>query len=156
MITMKESGEMKMKPVAVLMASICLSLLSTTVTSAPIVPNPVLILTGTENLQSGEKHMVRYHFDVFNKSSYPAEMFAAAPDLPPCGKNAKSSRTWVDIFEQKGKRLYGSCIVMKPEDLNTIWFEVEEGLTPPSWVYIELWDRKTNTKYKSNLAETSP
>jgi hypothetical protein len=26
---------------------------------------------------------------------------------------------------------------------------------PPSWVYIEMKDRKTNTKYKSNLAETT-
>jgi len=26
---------------------------------------------------------------------------------------------------------------------------------PPSWVYIEMTDRKTNTKYKSNLAETT-
>ncbi|MDQ1557256.1 MAG: hypothetical protein QOD32_316, partial [Pyrinomonadaceae bacterium] len=25
----------------------------------------------------------------------------------------------------------------------------------PSWVYIELTDRKTNTKYKSSLAETT-
>ena len=25
---------------------------------------------------------------------------------------------------------------------------------PPSWVYIELNDRQTNTKYKSNLADT--
>jgi len=29
-------------------------------------------------------------------------------------------------------------------------------VVPPSWVYIELNDRQTNTKYKSNLAETTP
>jgi hypothetical protein len=138
------------------MLAICLGFLSIPVASAPVVPNPVLYLTATENFESEGKHMVRYKFDVFNKDAYPAEMFAAAPDLPPCGKNTKSSRTWVDIFEQRGTRLYGSCIVMKPAELNTIWFALEEGVRPPSWVYIELWDRKTNTKYKSNLAETSP
>jgi hypothetical protein len=31
---------------------------------------------------------------------------------------------------------------------------MEEGVLPPSWVYVEINDRQTNTKYKSNLAET--
>jgi hypothetical protein len=82
-------------------------------------------------------------------------MFAAAPSLPPCGKNANSSRTWVDIYDQSGKRLYGFCALGKSSDLNQLWFGLEEGVVPPSWVYIELNDRSTNTKYKSNLAETS-
>ena len=32
---------------------------------------------------------------------------------------------------------------------------MDQESLPPSWVYIELNDRKTNTKYKSNLAETT-
>ena len=36
-----------------------------------------------------------------------------------------------------------------------IWFALEKDVIPPSWVYIELSDRKTGTKYRSNLAETS-
>jgi hypothetical protein len=32
---------------------------------------------------------------------------------------------------------------------------LEEGVIPPSYVYIELNDRQTNTKYKSNLADTT-
>jgi len=62
----------------------------------------------------------------------------------------------VDIFDQHGKRLFGNCIISKPADLNTIWFALEEGIVPPSYVYIEMTDRKTNTKYKSNLADTAP
>jgi hypothetical protein len=82
-------------------------------------------------------------------------MFAAAPALPPCGKNTKSSRTWVDIYDQGGKRLYGFCALSKPEDLGSIWFALEVGVVPPSYVYIEMTDRQTNTKYKSNLADTT-
>jgi hypothetical protein len=36
-----------------------------------------------------------------------------------------------------------------------IWFALEEGVVPPSWVYIEMTDRQTGTKYKSNLADTT-
>jgi len=126
-----------------------------TVSSAPVLPNPVLFLTGTEEYQANGKNFTRYRYDVFNKDQYPADMFAAAPDLPPCGKNTKASRTWVDFFDQSGKRLYGFCALGKPADLSGIWFALEEGTVPPSWVYIEMNDRKTNTKYKSNLADTT-
>ena len=82
-------------------------------------------------------------------------MFAAAPELPPCGKNLKSSRSWVDIYDQSGKRLYGFCALKDHNGLNDIWFALEVDATPPSYVYIEINDRKTNTKYKSNLAEST-
>ena len=120
----------------------------------PRIPNPVLYLTRAEPHKTGGKQFTRYTYDVFNKDVYPAELFVASPDLPPCGKNTKASRTWVDVYDQSGKRLQGFCAFSKPADLKNIWFDVEEGTTPPSWVYVELTDRLTNTKYKSNLAET--
>lgn len=124
--------------------------------SAPALPpNPVLYLMGTDAFQQGGKTFIKYHYDVFNKDQYPAEMFAAAPNLPPCGANKKSSRTWIDIFDSRGKRLFGFCAITKPADLNQLWFALEDGVVPPSYVYIELNDRQTNTKYKSNLADTS-
>lgn len=121
----------------------------------PALPNPVLYLKGQEFITQGNKEFVRYVFDVDNKDAYPVDLFAAAPGLPPCGKNTKSSRTWVDIFDQSGKRLYGFCALGKPADLDGIWFALEVDTVPPSYVYIELNDRQTNTKYKSNLADTS-
>ena len=127
-----------------------------TVVSAPPLPNPVLYLMGTELFSTSGKQYIRYKYDVFNKADYPAAMFAAAPSLPPCGNNTKASRTWVDIYDQRGKRLYGFCALGKPDDLSGIWFALEEGVVPPSWIYIEMTDRQTNTKYKSNLAETTP
>jgi hypothetical protein len=122
---------------------------------APITPNPVLYLIGTEPFTTGGKNFIRYRYDVFNRSDFPAELFAAAPALPPCGLNTKASRTWVDFFDQTGKRLYGFCALGKPADLGNIWFALEENVIPPSWVYIEMNDRQTNTKYKSNLADTT-
>ena len=126
------------------------------VASAPVLPNPVLYLMGTKAYQTGGKQFIRYEYDVLNKADYPAALFAAAPALPPCGANTKASRTWVDIFDQRGTRISGFCALSSPSDLSKIWFGLEQGVVPPSYVYIEMTDRQTNTKYKSNLADTTP
>ena len=118
-------------------------------------PKPVLYLASTEPSSTGGKNYIRLRYDVLNKAEYPADLFAAAPGLPPCGLNTNSSRTWVDFFDSTGRRIYGFCALSKPEDLSKIWIAYEEGTIPPSYVYIELNDRQTNTKYKSNLADTT-
>ena len=117
-------------------------------------PNPVLVFGGQEPFSTGGKQFTRYHYFVFNAESYPDAMFAAAPALPPCGTNTKASRTWVDVFDQRGKRLSGFCALGSGRDLDKIWFALESTEVPPSWIYIEMNDRQTETKYKSNLAET--
>jgi len=119
-------------------------------------PNPILYLTGIEAYSTGGRDFIRYKYDVQNKDQYDPAMFAAAPNLPPCGLNTNASRTWVDFYEKSGKRIYGFCALGSPSDLGKIWFALEEGVVPPSWVYIELNDRQAGIKYKSNLAETTP
>ena len=119
-------------------------------------PNPILYMTGTEYYTANGHNWVRHQYDVFNKDQYPAAMFAPAPGLPPCGSNTNSSRSWVDIFDGRtGQRIYGFCALGDPANLGKIWFATEEGTIPPSYIYIEINDRQTNTKYKSNLADTT-
>lgn len=137
------------------LASLSFVLSITAHTTNAQVPNPILYLTHTEAVTTNGKEFIRYNYDILNKDSYPADFFAAAPTLPPCGSNAKASRTWVDFYDQSGKRLNGFCALGSPKDLSKIWFAVESNVIPPSWVYVEFTDRKTNTKYKSNLAETT-
>lgn len=136
------------------LAAVCgmLGAASQTAAAGPI-PNPVIYLTSDEVYTVAGTTFVRHRFDVLNKDSYPAELFTPAPALPPCGANANSARTWVDIFNAQGKRLYGFCALGKPADLGQIWFATEEGVIPPSYIYIEIVDRQTNTKYRSNLAD---
>ncbi|MEP6636488.1 MAG: hypothetical protein ABJB97_07160 [Acidobacteriota bacterium] len=119
-------------------------------------PNPILYLRGQESFATGGKSFTRYNYGVLNSADYPNSLFAPAPKLPPCGRNANSSRSWLDIFDQRGQRIYGFCALGKSSDLNGIWFALETGVVPPSYVYIELNDRQTNVKYKSNLADTTP
>ena len=118
-------------------------------------PNPVLYLTSVEPYTVNGQNFIRYNYDVFNKEQYPAAMFAPAPALPPCGANANSSRSWVDFFTSRGQRLYGFCALGSPSALGRIWFALPEGQIPPSYIYIEINDRQTNTKYRSNLADTT-
>jgi hypothetical protein len=145
------------KKTNVLLALVLLFMLAieTRSTALPVLPNPVLYFTGQELYETGGKQWIRYRYAVNNSDAYPDALFAAAPELPPCGKNAKSSRSWVDIYDQRGKRLYGFCALKDHNGLNEIWFALESSETPPSFVYIEINDRKTDTKYKSNLAETT-
>lgn len=124
-------------------------------TASPI-PNPTLVFVGQEPYQAGGKSFIRYRYAVFNHESFPNTLFTASPTLPPCGQNTRASRTWVDFYEYRtGKRLNGFCALGSNGDLGKIWFALEEGMIPPSYVYIELNDRQTQTKYKSGLADTT-
>jgi hypothetical protein len=120
----------------VLLATLALTVLATqtVLTSQSPLPNPMLYLVGQEYVTVRGKQLIRYRYMVANSGAYPNELFAAAPDLPPCGQNTKSARTWVDIYDQSGKRLNGFCALEKSSDMNEIWFALEPDVVPPSWV----------------------
>jgi hypothetical protein len=119
-------------------------------------PKPAIGLVGAAVYQATGKDWVRHHYSVRNWTSFPADMFAVASDLPPCGRNPNASRTWVDFYDSAGRRLYGFCALKKPADLQCLWFATELGTAPPAKIYIELTDRRTGKKYRSNLAVTGP
>jgi len=148
---------MNRKKTLTLLASLILIIGATAKSSsAPVViPNPVLYLKGEEPFTASGKQWTRYNYGVLNFAEFPKELFEPAPSLPACGTNTNAARTWVDVYDFTGKRLQGFCAFSKPGDLNSIWFALEQGGVPPSYVYIELNDRQTNTKYKSNLADTT-
>lgn len=145
------------KKAVALAASLILMMLATgsVSTAMPPLPNPVLVFMGPEYYQANGKQWTRYRYSVVNSADYPNELFAAAPELPPCGQNTKSARTWVNIYDSSGKRLNGFCALANHDGLDKLWFAVERDEVPPSWIYVEMDDRKTNTKYKSGLAETT-
>ena len=39
------------------------------------------------------------------------DLFVPSPGLPPCGRNANASRTWLNIYDDRGVRLYGWCAI---------------------------------------------
>jgi hypothetical protein len=113
-------------------------------------PDPVLEFTGTEDYMVGEEWFTRYDLSVTNWSSYPDWLFEPSPDLPPCGLNENASRTWVHIYNGDDERLYGFCALDSSDDLQSLWFALPLGTTPPAVVYIEMHDRALDVTYRSN------
>lgn len=118
-------------------------------------PGPVPVFIGPEFVRIRGTDFTRYRYTIVNFKSYPGELFAPAPRLPPCGTKKGAARTWVEVYEQSGKRLNGFCAFTKPSDLKLVWFALETGTIPPSWIYIEMLDRQTKKQYKSMLVETT-
>jgi hypothetical protein len=114
-------------------------------------PSPTLKLLSKEPYTVRGKNFTLYRLTVVNRDDYPASLFKASPTLPPCGLNKNSSRTWVYIFDQNKKYIYGFCALSQPADLNLIWFAVPVGTAPPKAVYINMTDRACNTTWTSNL-----
>ncbi|MFQ5526624.1 MAG: hypothetical protein ACE5GX_10220 [Thermoanaerobaculia bacterium] len=115
-------------------------------------PDPQIQITGSEDYEAGGNAWTRYNISVTNRASYPNALFAPAPDLPPCGLNANSSRTWVDIHDGDGNRLYGFCALGQSENLNNLWFAVPRGTPPPDCVSVTLKDRRCQQEYSSTCA----
>ncbi len=125
-------------------------------TCHPDLPAPELVVTGKEERFIGGNEFTRYELSVTNWNQYPAELFEAAPDLQPCGTNTEASRTWVDVYDQDGGRIYGFCTLSSPEGLRDLWFAVEGGAVHPKSVYITLTDRRCDAVYVSNQVSIGP
>ncbi len=113
-------------------------------------PDPEVTLVGTETYVVGGKKFVRYFLSVDNRYEYPDYLFLPAPSLPPCGLNPNASRTWVQIYDQDAKYVYGFCALSAAENLGSLWFAVEAGKTPPDSVTVIFWDRWCKVKYTSD------
>ncbi|HEY0005240.1 MAG TPA: hypothetical protein VGB17_10570 [Pyrinomonadaceae bacterium] len=150
---------MKLTPARKAALLLCVSLIFLLETYAvPVrqstLPVPVVVFTGAEYYSANGKQWVRYKYEVDNREAYPDALFAPAPALPPCGNNTKASRTWVDIFDSRGKRLYGFCALGSNDGLANLWFALEQDEIPPSWIRIVITDRQTGTKVQSEDVAT--
>lgn len=123
-------------------------------TQGTSVKSAQLVFVGKEDFESGGRGFTRYKFSVSNRSDFPDAMFEPAPDLPPCGRNANASRSWVDLFTRDGRRLNGFCALGSSDGLKQLWFALAQEEAPPDLVYIVINDRKLNRQVKSNLVST--
>jgi hypothetical protein len=124
----------------------------------PPLTDPALLLTDTEDyISSDGGAYTRYSMTIANWRDYAPELFEPAPDLEPCGLNANASRTWVNIIDaERDAYLYGFCGLGHPQDLTSIWFAVPTDTTPPSMVYVLLYDRLTERIAESNVVHPVP
>ena len=121
----------------------------------PNLPTPQLAIVGSEHYTANGQPWTRFSLNVTNHDAFPDALFAPAPTLPPCGLNTNSSRTWVSIFDDADRYVYGFCGLQQSENLNQMWFAIARGTPPPPAVYVTLNDRQCGLTYRSNLVATA-
>ena len=119
-------------------------------------PDPQLVLTGTRNIMVSGVQRLQYLLSVTNRNVYPEALFAPAPNLPACGINTNSSRTWVDIFDQDDNRMYGFCALGTPDNLSDLWFDAAMADPGMTAVRVKFNDRLCEREYPSNLVAVTP
>lgn len=113
------------------------------------IPNPRLVLDSAVAYSVGPGFpAILYDLSVRNWSLFPDALFAQSPDLPPCGSNTLAARSWVDIYDETGARLFGFCALGSASDLNHIYAPVTAR---PTRIYITITDRLTGDLYTSNM-----
>ncbi|MEQ1762152.1 MAG: hypothetical protein ABL984_03295 [Pyrinomonadaceae bacterium] len=113
-------------------------------------PKPKLKLAGvTDGANNGVAVRV-YELEVVNRADMLDEFFLAAPALPPCGKNADSSRTWINLYDEKSVRIYGWCGIKTSGELGSLRFMMRATDPQPKKIFIDLVDRAEGVILRSN------
>jgi hypothetical protein len=117
-------------------------------------PKPVAVFLGREEyLDSRGEAFIRYRFAVPNWNEFSNELFVSAPELPPCGLNQRSARTWVDLYGD-GARIYGFCALESSQSLgDQLSFAIAKGKKPPRKFFLRLHDRKLNRFTQSEVID---
>lgn len=113
---------------------------------------PELRYLGRETYGSGVPDALRLELTNFGEYAY--ELFAEAPELPPCGQNERAARTWIRLFAD-GTLNYGYCAgVPAPPLPDTRRLAVfrDPSDPMPSVVTVELWDRATDRRVSADIA----
>ncbi len=119
-------------------------------------PDPALTVSHSEVSELHGRKTTRIFFSVSNWADYPDALFEPSPDLPPCGANANSSRTWVRVENELGRQIFGYCALGSPSALSRLSLVVPEHMPVPSQIRVVLRDRRTSRAYLSNLAAVPP
>lgn len=118
--------------------------------AAQSLPRPEIRLVGVENRVSNGRPVKAYEIEVVNRAEYSNELFAEAPVLPPCGRNANAARTWINIYGDRGVRLQGWCAIKDNGELASLQFALPANRPQPKTLFINLVDRFEGIIVRSN------
>ena len=113
-------------------------------------PKPELRYVRSDEVTiSGGRFRV-YTIEITNRSEISDEFFAVSPDLPPCGSNTNASRTWINIYIDGSKRIYGYCAIRSNAELSSLKFSVPADSPQPTEIFVDFVDRREGRQVKSN------
>ena len=135
------------------LAAIFLLAVSAAIVAGQAMPKPRLGIISTDDVTDKGRQLRMYTIEITNRSEFLDELFAASPDLPPCGYNADSSRTWINIYIDNGRRVYGWCAVHSNGELSSLKFNIPANDPQPTKIYIDFVDRREGKIVKSNKIE---
>ena len=104
-------------------------------------PRPKLKLESVTDGSGPDSAMKVYKISVENYAEYDDDLFLASPVLPPCGKNANASRTWLTIYNELDQRLLGFCMIKAHGELASLIFKIPANQNQPKEIFIDLVDR---------------
>lgn len=134
-------------------ATILLAALVAAIAAAQDLPKPELSVVRVEDRVNNGYRLRMFEIEIVNRDDYAIELFAPSSDLPPCGRNANSARTWINIYNEKGTRLYGFCAVKTIDELASLMFNIPADIKQPEKIYIELIDRRKQRMARSEKVD---
>src|SRR5947207_1455265 len=115
----------------------------------PPLPTPRVAFLGKTN----EPGFVRYWFAVTDHAIFNNVFFTPSPNLPPCGLNNNSARTWLRIYNgATNAYIYGYCALPNSAAMAKLSFAVARTAVQPKSFYVTLEDRLCHVTRKSNTA----
>ncbi|CAN5380596.1 hypothetical protein BH11CYA1_BH11CYA1_22900 [soil metagenome] len=93
--------------------------------------------------------MTRYIISVDNYQVFPNSLFEPATYLKPLAEHLNSSRAWVYIKDEDSNPLQTFGTINSREQLKKLWFAIEKNSSAPKKVYVDIWDRQTDSHFKS-------
>ena len=115
----------------------------------PPLPTPRVAFLNKVN----EPTFIRYWFTVTNRAVFNNVFFTPSPNLPPCGLNNNSARTWLTIYNgDTNAYIYGYCALPNNAAMAKLWFAVPKSRPQPKRFYIKLEDRLCHVTKQSNTA----
>jgi peroxiredoxin/Flp pilus assembly protein TadD len=114
-------------------------------------PAPVLEVKSTERYEWQGRAMARIYLSIRNWPALPKDLFEPSPDLPPCGLNTNSARTWLAVRSTEGRQLAGLCALRGTHALENIVIPLPPEHLGRTSIFITMHDRRTNSTYRSNV-----
>ena len=131
------------------LASIVLLIVSAMAAAGQEFSKPQLGFIRAEDFTEKGRMLRMYTVEIVNRSEFDDELFAASPELPPCGLNANSSRTWINIYADDGHRIYGWCGIRSNAELSSLKFILPVDQPQPAKLYVDFVDRRNGKIVRS-------